>query len=65
MKPFDPVQLATPAFIVLVIAEMLFVRFTGRGRFEVRDTAASLMMGLRQRDHRRALRLRLRRLRAG
>jgi sterol desaturase/sphingolipid hydroxylase (fatty acid hydroxylase superfamily) len=46
MKPFDPVTLAVPAFIVLVIAEMLFVRFTGRGRFEVRDTATSLMMGL-------------------
>jgi len=46
MKPFDPVTLAVPGFIVLVIAEMLFVRFTGRGRFEVRDTATSLMMGL-------------------
>ncbi len=45
MKPFDPVALATPAFVALVIAEMLFVRFTGRGRFEVKDTAASLMMG--------------------
>jgi sterol desaturase/sphingolipid hydroxylase (fatty acid hydroxylase superfamily) len=46
MKPFDPVTLAVPAFIVLVIAEMLFVRLTGRGRFEVRDTATSLLMGL-------------------
>jgi sterol desaturase/sphingolipid hydroxylase (fatty acid hydroxylase superfamily) len=46
MKPFDPVTLATPAFVILVIAEMLFVRFTGRGRFEVKDTAASLAMGL-------------------
>jgi sterol desaturase/sphingolipid hydroxylase (fatty acid hydroxylase superfamily) len=46
VKPFDPVNIAVPAFILLVIAEMLFVRFTGRGRFEVRDTAASLMMGL-------------------
>ena len=46
MKPFDPVALAVPGFILLVIAEMAFVRFTGRGRFEVRDTAASLMMGL-------------------
>ena len=44
--PFDPVTLATPAFVVLVIAEMLFVRFTGRGRFEAKDTLASLMMGL-------------------
>jgi sterol desaturase/sphingolipid hydroxylase (fatty acid hydroxylase superfamily) len=46
MKPFDPVALAVPGFILLVIVEMLFVRFTGRGRFEVRDTWASLMMGL-------------------
>ena len=45
MKPFDPVTVAVPAFIVLVIAEMLFVRFTGRGRFEVRDTTTSLLMG--------------------
>ncbi len=44
--PFDPVTLATPAFVVLVILEMLFVRFTGRGRFEAKDTLASLMMGL-------------------
>jgi sterol desaturase/sphingolipid hydroxylase (fatty acid hydroxylase superfamily) len=41
----NPTELATPAFIVLVIAEMLFVRFAGRGRFEVRDTATSLLMG--------------------
>ena len=41
----DPVQLATPLFILLVIVEMLFVRFTGRGKFETWDTAASLMMG--------------------
>ena len=46
MKPFDPVTLAVPAFIALVVVEMLFVRFIGRGRFELRDTAASLMMGL-------------------
>ncbi len=46
VKLFDPVTLAVPGFIFLVIAEMLFVRFTGRGRFEVRDTAASLAMGL-------------------
>jgi sterol desaturase/sphingolipid hydroxylase (fatty acid hydroxylase superfamily) len=46
VKPFDPVALAVPGFIVLVIAEMLFVRFVRRGRFEVRDTATSLMMGL-------------------
>jgi sterol desaturase/sphingolipid hydroxylase (fatty acid hydroxylase superfamily) len=46
MAPFDPVALATPAFAVLVILEMFFVRWTGRGRFETWDTAASLLMGL-------------------
>ncbi len=42
---FDPTQLATPAFILLVIAEMLFVRFTAQGAYEARDTATSLLMG--------------------
>jgi sterol desaturase/sphingolipid hydroxylase (fatty acid hydroxylase superfamily) len=41
----DPVTLATPAFVLLVIAEMVFARLTGRARFEVKDTFASLMMG--------------------
>ncbi|MGH6870017.1 MAG: sterol desaturase family protein [Rhizomicrobium sp.] len=41
----NPTQFATPAFVFLVVAEMLFVWFTGRGRFEARDTAASLMLG--------------------
>jgi len=41
----DPVQLATPFFILLVIAEMVFARFTGHAHYEARDTAASLMMG--------------------
>ena len=41
----DPTQLATPLFIILVIAEMLAARFTGRARYEWRDTAASLFMG--------------------
>ena len=45
MKLFDPVALATPFFIACVVAEMLYVRFSGRGRFEPRDTAASLLMG--------------------
>ncbi len=45
MPHFDPVQLATPAFIFLVVAEMLFAYATGRARFEGRDTAASLTMG--------------------
>lgn len=45
MKLFNPVALATPFFILLIIAEMLYARFSGRGRFEPRDTAASLLMG--------------------
>jgi sterol desaturase/sphingolipid hydroxylase (fatty acid hydroxylase superfamily) len=44
--PFNPVTLATPAFIFLVIAEMVFAWLTGRGKFEARDTATSLAMGL-------------------
>ena len=43
--PFNPTQYATPIFIVVLIAEMLFVRFAGRGRYEPRDTATSLLMG--------------------
>jgi sterol desaturase/sphingolipid hydroxylase (fatty acid hydroxylase superfamily) len=43
----NPTVIATPLFIVLVIAEMIFIRATGRGgSYEARDTAASLMMGL-------------------
>jgi sterol desaturase/sphingolipid hydroxylase (fatty acid hydroxylase superfamily) len=41
----DPVQLATPLFIVLVIAEMVVARLAGRANYEARDTAASLLMG--------------------
>ncbi|MBA4802883.1 MAG: sterol desaturase family protein [Euryhalocaulis sp.] len=42
----DPVTFAIPAFVGLIVVEMLFVRFTGRGRYEPRDTLTSLMMGL-------------------
>ncbi len=45
MHLFDPTQLATPAFIFLVIAEMLFAFVTGRARYEARDTATSLILG--------------------
>lgn len=41
----SPVELATPGFILLVVAEMIFARFAGRARYEVRDTASSLAMG--------------------
>jgi sterol desaturase/sphingolipid hydroxylase (fatty acid hydroxylase superfamily) len=41
----NPTEIATPLFIALVVAEMLFTRFAGRGRYEMRDTATSLLMG--------------------
>lgn len=41
----DPVQWAVPGFILLMIAEMLFVRWQGRGAYEKRDTLTSLLLG--------------------
>lgn len=41
----DVVTLAVPAFIALIIIEMLAVRFSKRGAYETRDSAASLFMG--------------------
>lgn len=41
----DPVTLAIPAFVLLIIAEMVYGRLTGRTRYEPRDTATSLTMG--------------------
>ena len=45
MQLSDPVALATPFFIILVIAEMVYAKLSGRGHFEPYDTAASLLMG--------------------
>jgi len=42
----DPVLIAIPAFIALIVAEMIYGRLTGRARYEPVDTAASLVMGL-------------------
>jgi sterol desaturase/sphingolipid hydroxylase (fatty acid hydroxylase superfamily) len=42
----DVVTLAIPAFVGLVVIEMIAVRLTKRGAYETRDTASSLMMGL-------------------
>lgn len=42
----DAVEMAVPFFGLLIILEMLAWRLTGRGRFETRDSAASLAMGL-------------------
>ncbi|MEO1136319.1 MAG: sterol desaturase family protein [Pseudomonadota bacterium] len=41
----DIIAFAVPAFLVLVIAELVLVRLTRRGRYEARDSAASLIMG--------------------
>jgi sterol desaturase/sphingolipid hydroxylase (fatty acid hydroxylase superfamily) len=44
---FDPVTLATPLFIILVILEIVLGRLkTARAFYEAKDTAASLGMGL-------------------
>jgi sterol desaturase/sphingolipid hydroxylase (fatty acid hydroxylase superfamily) len=40
-------QLAIPFFVLAILAELAWVRFFGgRGEFETRDTATSLMMGV-------------------
>ena len=36
---------AVPAFALLVLAEIVAARLTGKGRYEARDSAASLLMG--------------------
>ena len=46
MAPFDPVQLAIPGFVVLVLAEMLVARLRDPERYEPRDTLTSLALGL-------------------
>jgi len=45
-KLADPVQLAIPAFIVLVLIEIGVARLRREPSYELRDTAASLAMGL-------------------
>ena len=42
----DVVAYAVPAFIGLIIVEMIIVRLTGNGRYEAKDSFASLFMGL-------------------
>lgn len=41
----DVVTYAIPAFVLLILAEMAFVRLTRRGRYDARDAATSLIMG--------------------
>ena len=45
-KLADPVQLAIPAFILLVLIEIGVARLRRQPAYEIRDTAASLAMGL-------------------
>ncbi|MBI1392050.1 MAG: sterol desaturase family protein [Alphaproteobacteria bacterium] len=42
----DVVTMAVPAFVVLIVIEMVAWRLSGRGDYEARDSAASLIMGL-------------------
>tara|TARA_R110002072_G_scaffold33957_4_gene102287 strand:- start:694 stop:1641 length:948 start_codon:yes stop_codon:yes gene_type:complete len=42
----DPIMIAIPFFVALVIAELIYARTTGKTTFEPKDSAASLIMGL-------------------
>ena len=42
----DIVTLAVPAFVILILIEMIAWRLNGRGDYETRDSAASMLMGL-------------------
>ncbi|MFN7397952.1 MAG: sterol desaturase family protein [Sandaracinobacter sp.] len=42
----DPVQLAVPAFVALIVLEMVLTKRRGRGRYDWRDAGASLTLGL-------------------
>ena len=47
MKGFDPVQLATPLFIITIILEIVLARLGKvKANYETKDTAVSLGMGL-------------------
>jgi len=46
MDLIDPVAYAIPVFILLLIFEIITARRTGRARYEARDAAASISMGL-------------------
>ena len=41
----DPVTYAVPAFILLLIAEMIISLRADKSRYEARDTLTSLMLG--------------------
>ncbi|WP_439545598.1 sterol desaturase family protein [Sandarakinorhabdus sp.] len=46
MINIDPVAIAIPVFVALIIIELLAVRFGARGDYDWRDTGTSLAMGL-------------------
>ena len=46
MKLPDPVQLAIPAFVALVLLEMWLTRRRNIGRYDWRDAGVSLTLGL-------------------
>ena len=46
MPVFDPVPYAIPAFVVLILLEMLWARRRAPQAYEPRDTLTSLMLGL-------------------
>jgi sterol desaturase/sphingolipid hydroxylase (fatty acid hydroxylase superfamily) len=41
----DPIQIAIPGFVALILLEIAVYRFAHRGEYELRDTTASLLMG--------------------
>ena len=41
----NPTDLAVPGFIVLMLAEMIYGRMSGRAVYEGKDTLTSLLMG--------------------
>ena len=45
MTLLDPVTIAVPAFVALVLAEMIWARRRARAAYEPRDTAVSLLFG--------------------
>jgi sterol desaturase/sphingolipid hydroxylase (fatty acid hydroxylase superfamily) len=46
VEAFDPLPYAIPAFVVLIVAEMLWARRRAPEIFEPRDTLVSLLLGL-------------------
>ena len=42
----DPITIAIPFFVLLIVAELIYARQTGKAKFEPRDSGASLAMGL-------------------